>query len=589
MNRILLLLDNPVNRKLLAEALRAHYEVVSATPTPAALDGEFDLGILDGLALTTLWEAVQARKKRAEPLFLPFLLITSRQDVGMATRHLWQTIDEVITAPIEQLELQARVASLLQTRRMAKEIARVALQESSHAVVILTRNGIVQFWNRAAERLFGWSEAEMLGQSLPVVQSDDPAGWEVLVSEPVANGAFTQREMWLTTKTNHRFIAEVSCTPLRVQGADSPITHVLLTARDATERRMAWEAQRRRMLEIEAFNRITTMLQQSQTAHHKLRALLDETLAVLEVPAGAIWLWQRENDDLHLVAATDWLQAFTDVSIKPGEGVVGQTFARGETLTVRELTPAAFERSAVVGRVPAKWGSVCVPIRTPAGVAGVFLVAYPLTQRMQPDRIVVIESMARVVGLTFQGIQMNDRIGTLNRYASLLRLIDQAIIHGDDLANTLHAIVRDIVDHLPADAAVVQLRAPGTPAFETAAQIGFRHPAGYPVTRPGEALTGRAVQERRLALSSDPVADGWQALAECEFFVSGAAVPLILKEDLTGVLALFYRSAVHPNADWIDVVESAAQRIALGIERIRFLDRFRGDHPPPSIPAANAP
>lgn len=352
---------------------------------------------------------------------------------------------------------------------------------------------------------------------------------------------------------------------------------------------MAWEAQRRRMLEIEAFNRITTTLQQSQTAHHKLRALLDETLAVLEVPAGAIWLWQRENDDLHLVAATDWLQAFTDVSIKPGEGVVGQTFARGETLTVRELTPAAFERSAVVGRVPAKWGSVCVPIRTPAGVAGVFLVAYPLTQRMQPDRIVVIESMARVVGLTFQGIQMNDRIGTLNRYASLLRLIDQAIIHGDDLANTLHAIVRDIVDHLPADAAVVQLRAPGTPAFETAAQIGFRHPAGYPVTRPGEALTGRAVQERRLALSSDPVADGWQALAECEFFVSGAAVPLILKEDLTGVLALFYRSAVHPNADWIDVVESAAQRIALGIERIRFLDRFRGDHPPPSIPAANAP
>jgi PAS domain S-box-containing protein len=254
MNRILLLLENPVNRKLLAEALQAHYEIVSAAPTSTALDSAFDLGILDGPALTALWEAVQTRKKRAEPLFLPFLLITSRQDVGMATRHLWQAIDEVITAPVEHVELQARVASLLRTRRMSKEIYRVALQESFHAVVILSSDGAIQFWNRAAERLFGWSESEMLGKSLSVVQSDDSAWWEVLVNESVANGAFIQREVWLATKTRQRFVAEVFCAPLRVHGAESPITHFLLTARDATERRLGWEAQRRRLRELEALD-----------------------------------------------------------------------------------------------------------------------------------------------------------------------------------------------------------------------------------------------------------------------------------------------------------------------------------------------
>lgn len=45
MNRILLLLEHPVNRKLLAEVLQTRYEVVSAAPTSAALNGEFDLGI----------------------------------------------------------------------------------------------------------------------------------------------------------------------------------------------------------------------------------------------------------------------------------------------------------------------------------------------------------------------------------------------------------------------------------------------------------------------------------------------------------------------------------------------------------------
>lgn len=409
MNRILLLLENPINRKLLAKALQAHYEVVSAAPTSAALDGAFDLGILDGPALTTLWEAVQARKQRAEPLFLPFLLITSRQDVGMATRHLWQTIDEVITAPIEQVELQARVASLLHTRRLSKEIYRVALQESFHAVVLLSRDGKIQFWNRATERMFGWSEAEMLGKSLSVVQSDNPAWWEDLINDAIANGAFVQREVQLATKTRRQFIAEVCCTPLRIQRPESQITHVLLTAQDVTERRRAWETQRRRLLELEALDRLTTALQQARTAHEAMGVILKEAITVLEIPAGAIWLWQYETGDLRLVAATDWLQAFTDISIKPGEGIVGQTFAQGETLFVRELTPAAFERSAVVGRVPPKWGSICIPIRTPDGIAGIFLTAWPLTQQPQADRMTILEAAARVAGTTLQRIQLIER------------------------------------------------------------------------------------------------------------------------------------------------------------------------------------
>lgn len=184
----------------------------------------------------------------------------------------------------------------------------------------------------------------------------DQIRWESLINETAASGVLIQREVRLATKTRRRFIAEVSCAPLRVQGTGTPITHVLLTVRDATERRLAWEVQRRRQLELETLDRLTVALQQAYTAREAMGVILNEALTVLEIPAGAIWLWQCETSDLRLVAATDWLRAFTDVSIKPDEGIVGQTFSRGETLVVRELTPAAFERSAVVGRVPAKWG-----------------------------------------------------------------------------------------------------------------------------------------------------------------------------------------------------------------------------------------
>ena len=117
MSRILLLLDHKENRRLLAEALSRHDEVVSAD-SDAALDLPFDMGVLDGPALDRLWQRVAARKKR-EPEFLPVLLVTARPDIGLVTRHMWESVDELILSPIERVELQARVVTLLRARHFS--------------------------------------------------------------------------------------------------------------------------------------------------------------------------------------------------------------------------------------------------------------------------------------------------------------------------------------------------------------------------------------------------------------------------------------------------------------------------------------
>ena len=118
MNRVLLLLDHPPNRRLLANWLTQRYQVVEAE-SEQALQEPFDLGIIDGPALHRAWEAVQARKKAEEPVFLPVLLLTSRQAVDVAMRHLWRSIDEVVLRPVEKIELQARVEILLRARQLS--------------------------------------------------------------------------------------------------------------------------------------------------------------------------------------------------------------------------------------------------------------------------------------------------------------------------------------------------------------------------------------------------------------------------------------------------------------------------------------
>jgi signal transduction histidine kinase len=130
-----MLVDHRQNRQLLSECLDRHHQVVMPE-ADAALQEAFDLAILDGPALDRLWEQVQARKRVEEPLFLPFLLLTSRQRVDVVTRHLWRTIDEVVLRPIEKVELQARVEILLRARRlsMALQQRRGDLEAFIHAM-----------------------------------------------------------------------------------------------------------------------------------------------------------------------------------------------------------------------------------------------------------------------------------------------------------------------------------------------------------------------------------------------------------------------------------------------------------------------
>lgn len=124
MNRILILIEHRENRRLLSDCLSSRYTVIepdwSENSIKASLLSErFDLCIICGRTLNRLSQAVQNRRAAEQPILLPFLLTTNRQDVGYMTRQVWQSVDELITQPIEKIELQARVEILLRSRQLS--------------------------------------------------------------------------------------------------------------------------------------------------------------------------------------------------------------------------------------------------------------------------------------------------------------------------------------------------------------------------------------------------------------------------------------------------------------------------------------
>lgn len=121
MARIVLILDNHENRRLLSQFLSA-YHSVGEHPPGQPLEEVFDLCIIDDSNLSRFKEQLEGRRDAEQPGILPVLFVTHRTDVWARIPHLWQLVDESIMLPVAKLELQSRVEILLRARRMSLDL-----------------------------------------------------------------------------------------------------------------------------------------------------------------------------------------------------------------------------------------------------------------------------------------------------------------------------------------------------------------------------------------------------------------------------------------------------------------------------------
>jgi signal transduction histidine kinase len=120
--RLLVLVGHKENRRLLTNWLAQYYDVFIPTCLND-LSEPFDLGLLDMHALRQLLNEVKARKQAEHPVFLPTMLIASREEAEELTNQIWQTIDEVLITPIEKGLLQIRLEILLRVRELGLDLA----------------------------------------------------------------------------------------------------------------------------------------------------------------------------------------------------------------------------------------------------------------------------------------------------------------------------------------------------------------------------------------------------------------------------------------------------------------------------------
>ena len=286
--KVLVVDDEPINVRIVYEALQGQYEVRFATSGREALAAASrdppDLILLDVMMPEMDGYEVCAALK-AEPATgdIPVIFITARTDAASETRALSAGGVDFIHKPVNQAVLRARVRLQLELQRRAESlrVLSMAIEQSPTSIVITGPDALIQYVNPHFTAESGYTAAEAIGQNPRILQSGQtpPATFEDLWDH-LRRGEPWTGELINRRKSGEVYWEEAHLAP--VKNAAGQTTHYVAVKLDITERKRAYE-------------RIAYM------AHHDVLTNLPNRALFFEKVAQALELAKRNGTRLALL------------------------------------------------------------------------------------------------------------------------------------------------------------------------------------------------------------------------------------------------------------------------------------------------
>src|ERR1700722_6120713 len=158
------------------------------------------------------------------------------------------------------------------------------------AIISLNPEGSITSWNTGAERILGWTKAEMIGATLErifTLEAQQAGDWPREMADATANGRGGGEEGWRVRKDGSLFWAAGELTPIRAR--DGAITGFVKILRDRTAQRAAEEnvGADRGILEI--LNRAGSALAVETDRHRVVQLVTDAGVELTGAQFGAFF------------------------------------------------------------------------------------------------------------------------------------------------------------------------------------------------------------------------------------------------------------------------------------------------------------
>ena len=306
---------------------------------------------MDGFETATLIR--QRERSRYTPIIFISAIDTLESDVfkGAASGAV-----DYLFKPVVPQVLQAKVSVFVDLFQMNERLKHQAIRQSEerfrliveslqdYAVFMMNPEGQVTLWNRGAERIWGWEQGEVLGQSFARFYSpEDPSCHQPgqTLRQTIAHGRH-EKEGWRNRKDGSQFWANVVYTT--VQDDKGDLIGFSAVTRDLTDRKRAEDDLQRLNAEMQKHiaeqteELIRTIAQRERLHEELLQAQKMESIGTL---AGGIA--HDFNNLLNVILGYASLleqSAANPTQVSAGVDVIKETVTRGSSL-VRQLLALA--------------------------------------------------------------------------------------------------------------------------------------------------------------------------------------------------------------------------------------------------------
>jgi PAS domain S-box-containing protein len=239
------------------------------------------------------------------------------------------------------------------------------IESSDDGIIGKTLDGIITSWNKGAELIFGYSEEEMVGQSiLKIIPSERYSEEEFILGRLRQGERIEHYETVRVHKDGRLINVSLSTSPIR--GEDGKVMGASKIVRDITTRKRAEEILRRRdeqlrVLTEQAAQEREQLLSNERAARaeaERMSAMKDEFLATLShelrTPLSAILGWAQvlrrgRKDEADLQKGLDTIERNARMQTQLIEDLLDMSrITSGQVrLDIQPVSPAAFVEAAL--------------------------------------------------------------------------------------------------------------------------------------------------------------------------------------------------------------------------------------------------
>jgi PAS domain S-box-containing protein len=200
---------------------------------------------------------------------------------------------DVIRAAQLARELQMSEAGLRESQRRL-ELAAAIVDSSDDAILSKTLEGTITTWNAGAEKMYGYSAAEMIGRDVSTLAPDDLKSEVMDILRNLRLGENVDHLETLRVTKDGRTI-DVSITISPIRNERGVVIGASTIARDITDRKRAENEAQQQRQELAHLSRVTMLGELSGSMAHELNQPL---MAILSNAQAAQRFMAHDNIDL---------------------------------------------------------------------------------------------------------------------------------------------------------------------------------------------------------------------------------------------------------------------------------------------------